>query len=194
MTGALNSESSGASSGERLSSQSTFFVKRVLPALWFGGLLYFAVNSALAGDIGAYWPFVLAPMLIAAITYFAFRALIWRLADQVILVAGALLVRQRGQDHRIALSDVIAVSFTRFSNPSYLSLRLRAGHVDGDMLYFIPRAQFTLNLFAPNKVCDTLHSAIERAARPEDAVGQTSEQTSEQASGHTSGHTLEQAP
>ncbi len=185
MTGAFNSESSGessiASSGERLSSQSTFFVKRVLPALWFGGLLYFAVNSALAGDIGAYWPFVLAPMLIAAITYFAFRALIWRLADQVIIVAGALLVRLRGQDHRIALSDVVAVSFTRFSNPSYLTLRLREGHVYGDSLYFIPRAQFTLNLFAPNKVCDTLRSAIELAARREDAAGQTSEQASEQA-------------
>jgi hypothetical protein len=177
LSAALNNESSGASSGERLSSQSTFFVKRVLPALWFGGLLYFAVNSALAGDIGAYWPFVLAPMVIAAITYFAFRALIWRLADQVTLVDGALLVRQRGQDHRIALSDVVAVSFTRFSNPSYVTLRLREGHVYGDTLYFIPRAQFTLNAFAPNNVCVTLHSAIERSAKQQYLAEHTSEQT-----------------
>jgi hypothetical protein len=179
LSGASNSKPSSkpsnALNGERLSSASTFFVKRVLPVLWFGGLLYFAANSAFAGDIGAYWPFVLAPVAIIAITYYAFRAMIWRLADDVTLVDGALLVRQRGRDYRIALGDVVDVPFTRFSNPSYLSLRLRDGHTYGDHVYFMPRAQFTLNLFAPNDVRNTLRLAIERAAADEHIPEQASE-------------------
>jgi len=62
----------------RLSSKTTFFQKRLFPALWFGGLLLFLVSAASGRlRLGQFppLPVLIVPILMAGFGYFMFRKL-----------------------------------------------------------------------------------------------------------------------
>ena len=115
-------------------SRPTFFLKRVFPALWLGGVGVGAVVAATAfffgKDAGGHpLPIMVlvVPLLMLVLGFTLFRKLIWDLADEVEDHGDWLRVRRGSVEERVNLVDVMNVSMNQFSNPRRLSLRSRGG-------------------------------------------------------------------
>jgi hypothetical protein len=129
----------------RLSSSSTYFYKRVFPILWFGFLLTF-LAVALWGTQQATTsvqpeqtvPFLLAPVFMAGVGFFIYRQLIHDLVDEVWLDGDWLVVKNRDEQRRVALSDVMNVNASTMTNPRRITVMLRTDSRFGRNLTFIP--------------------------------------------------------
>ena len=117
-----------ATSPTRISSESTFYYKRVFPVVWFGFLTLFfciglgtgiAQNKPAAGSI----PSILVILLLAAGGY-ALNRITFDLMDEVWDAGSHLVVKNRGREERIALDDVISVNYVGYMNPPRVTLRL----------------------------------------------------------------------
>ncbi|HEY2623099.1 MAG TPA: hypothetical protein VGI53_06615 [Dyella sp.] len=129
---------------QRLSSRSTFFYKRVFPVFWFGFLAVMLLTSLGLGrgpgraDLA---PFLFAPVIMAVIGYVLMRKLVFGLVDEVWLEGDQLLIRNRGEQSRIALRDVINVNATMMTNPRRITLMLRTESSRfGKELSFMPNS------------------------------------------------------
>jgi hypothetical protein len=124
---------------QRLSSKSTFFHKRVVPALMVGLLLVFVLIGILGGWSGPKGPppafFVIAALGLAA-GFVYFRKLVVDLVDEVWDAGDRLIVRNKGEEDRIRLSDIMNVSYAPVGNPPRVTLRLRTPSRFGDRVSF----------------------------------------------------------
>ena len=151
-------------------SRPTFFLKRVFPALWLGGVGVGAVVAATAffsgKDTGGHpLPIMVlvVPLLMLVFGFTLFRKLIWDLADEVEDFGDYLRVRRGSVEERVNLVDVMNVSMNQFSNPRRLSLRLRKPGAFGDEIVFIPQTQgLRLNPFARNPIAERLIQRVDR--------------------------------
>jgi len=151
-------------------SRPTFFLKRVFPALWLGGVGVGAVVAATAffsgKDAGGHpLPIMVlvVPLLMLVLGFTLFRKLIWDLADEVEDFGDYLRVRRGSVEERVNLVDVMNVSMNQFSNPRRLSLRLRKPGAFGDEIVFIPQTQgLRLNPFARNPIAERLIQRVDR--------------------------------
>jgi hypothetical protein len=147
----------------RISSALTGFYKRAFPLLLFGivGMVVTAVlqDEAAGGSL----PFLAVPILfMGTVWFFVFRKLIWDLVDEVEDHGDYLLIRNRGDEERIALSNIMNISASTFINPPRVTLRLVTPGRFGREVTFSPAKRFSLNPFAKHPVVDDL---IERAHR-----------------------------
>jgi hypothetical protein len=129
----------------RLSSSYTFFYKRIFPVLWFGFLLVFlaiALWGTLYPQASArpqpVVPFLLMPLLMAGIGFLVFRKLIFDLVDEVWLDGDYLVVKNRDEQRRVALSDVMNVNATTMTNPRRITVMLRTDTRYGRSFSFMP--------------------------------------------------------
>jgi len=129
----------------RLSASSTSFYKRIFPAFWFGFLAVFLMLGAwgLAHSHAPIVPaqaivFLLGPLLMAGFGCFLFRQLVFDLVDEVWLDGDRLLVKNRGQQMRVALADVVNVNATILTNPRRITLMLRTDSRFGRNITFMP--------------------------------------------------------
>jgi len=151
-------------------SRPTFFLKRVFPALWLGGVGVGAVVAATAffsgKDAGGHpLPIMVlvVPLLMLVLGFTLFRKLIWDLVDEVEDHGDWLRVRRGSVEERVNLVDVMNVSMNQFSNPRRLSLRLRKPGAFGDEIVFIPQTQgLRLNPFARNPIAERLIQRVDR--------------------------------
>ena len=147
----------------RISSKTTFFYKRVFPVLWFGFLAVF-VAIALASGAALKSPVFLAgPCLMAVLGFFLVKKLLGSLADEVYDCGDSLLIRSRGVEERVALSNIMNVSASTNMNPPRITLRLVTPGKFGPEVTFSPVARFTLNPFARNPVADDLMVRVDQA-------------------------------
>jgi hypothetical protein len=112
----------------RISSRATFWYKRIFPIIWFGGLAAFTVLGLFINVRGyrpERLPFVILPVVMAALGYVFMKKLVFDLVDEVWDDGSALVVRNRGRDDRIALSNIINVSYSPMTNPPRVTLTLR---------------------------------------------------------------------
>src|SRR5215475_11228936 len=112
----------------RISSRATFLYKRVFPIVWFGLLAVLSAIGVFAiapYDRTLLMPFIVTPALMAAIGYVIMKKLFFDLVDEVWDDGGALIVRDKGREDRIALSNIMNVSYSRFFNPPRVTLMLR---------------------------------------------------------------------
>src|SRR5262245_38404205 len=79
---------------ERISSSKTFFMKRILPAMWLGIVAISLVVGVATGTWRKEPVIVIQPLVMAAFGYFLFRKLVWDLADEVRDAGTHLLVRK----------------------------------------------------------------------------------------------------
>lgn len=149
---------------ERISSGSTFFMKRVFPVVWVGFILLFVAMAASRGA-AAREPvgFVVMPIVMIAIGAFSMRRFLWNVADEVRDGGAFLMVRKSGVEERVALADIMNVDFQGYTNPKVVTLRLRKAGRLGDEVKFFPRSQFRLNPFARHPLADALIVRIDRA-------------------------------
>jgi uncharacterized membrane protein len=124
---------------QRLSSKSTPFHKRVVPAMMVGVLLVLVLIGAVGGWSGPKSPpplfFVIAALGLAA-GFVYVRKLVLDLVDEVWEDGDTLVVRNKGEEDRIRLSDIINVSYSPVGNPPRVTLSLRTPSRFGDRVSF----------------------------------------------------------
>lgn len=152
---------------QTLSSSSTFLMKWILPAFWFAGVLVAGIVFLLTGVAMKQPVALVAPVLMLTLGFFLFRKLIWDLADEVRDGGDYLLVRRGDTEERVALSNVMNVSLSQFTNPRRLTLRLRLPGKFGDEVTFIPASTFSFSPFARNPVAEDLMHRVDRLRKPE---------------------------
>ena len=140
----------------KISSKSTFIYKRLLPVFWFGFLGVFVAVSLIMGAGQAPLQLVIGPIAIAIVGFFFFRRFVWDLADEMMDGRDHLLVKLRGVEERIPLSNIMNVSVSSYVNPPRVSLRLVNSGNLGSEIVFAPQRPFTLNPFARNPVAEDL--------------------------------------
>ena len=149
---------------QRISSGSTFFYKRLFPLLWVGFLaIFLAVGLGGVAKIGlsSFLPFIVVPLFMTAVGYLVFKNLIFDLVDEVWDAGDALIVRNKGQEDRIALSEIINVSYSPLVNPPRVTLSLRRPGVFGDKVSFcVPKRVWQ---WSSNPLVDKLIRRIDAA-------------------------------
>jgi len=128
------------SSMVRISSRMTFFSKRVFPILWFGFLAIFSAATLAASASPRRPPvwFLIPPVVLAVFGYFPMKVLVFDLADEVWDAGNELVVKNKGHEVRVQLSDVKNVSYTVLTNPQRVTLTLRQPTVFGSEITFAP--------------------------------------------------------
>src|SRR5262245_27580245 len=151
---------------ERISSGSTFFMKRVFPFVWVGFIVLWLAMAVSQGAV-ARDPigFLVMPVAMILIGVIVMRKFLWGVADEVRDGGAFLLVRKGGMEERIALAEIMNVDLQRYSNPKLLTLRLRKPGRFGDEVSFFPKSQFQLNPFARHRLAEALIVRIDLARR-----------------------------
>jgi hypothetical protein len=152
----------------RLSSRKTFFHKRVFPIIWFGLLAFFMAGPFIAPLIGGTTPgaplaFLVVPALMMLIGYLFMKKLIFDLVDEVLDGGDVLVVRNRGLEERVALSDIMNVSYSPFVNPPRVTLLLRRPSIFGDRVTFCAPVSFVP--FSTSPIIDELIRRIDATRR-----------------------------
>jgi hypothetical protein len=157
----------GAASGKRISSRNTFFMKRIFPVLWFG-VIALALVAGLAGARAGKTvppPVFIVPLFMLVIGYALMRTLVLDLADEVLDEGDALRVRFGREEERIALADIINVSYAGLTNPPRVTLTLRDPGRFGKEVTFSPRQSFLSPFFKRNPMISELIERVEATRR-----------------------------
>jgi hypothetical protein len=150
----------------RISSRSTFVYKRIFPLLFFGIVslfIAFVILGALRSGQSPPLPVLIVPALAAAFIYFVMKKLIFDLVDEVLDAGDALIVRNRGQEDRIAFSDIVNVNYTPRVSPPRVTLSLRRASVFGAEVTFCAPIRFVP--FSSSPVINELIQRIDAARR-----------------------------
>jgi hypothetical protein len=91
------------------------------------------------------------------------KKLFWDLADEVYDCGDSLLIRNRGEEERVSLSNIMNVSISPVMNPPRVTLRLVTPSKFGNEVAFLPIVGFTLNPFAKNQVVEDLIVRVDQA-------------------------------
>jgi hypothetical protein len=148
---------------KNLSSQSTFFYKRIFPTIWFGFLVFFLFAGLFSNATrrGPGLMFVVVPIGMAILGYFIMKKLVWDLIDEVYDEGTSLLFRNRNQEVRVNLKDIKNVSYTTMTNPPRVTLSIRHNTALGDELSFSPPASWVP--FKKNEDIERLIDRIDEA-------------------------------
>src|SRR5580704_1962356 len=130
----------------RISSGMTFFYKRIFPIIWFGFLALFMAAPFVAPMIGGSFSgspmtFLIAPVMMV-VGYFLMKKLVFDLVDEVLDAGDALVIRNGHLEERVALSDIMNVSYSQFMNPPRVTLSLRNPSMFGDRVSFCAPVSF----------------------------------------------------
>jgi len=149
----------------QLSSQLTFFYKRVFPILWFGIIavvLGVLISITLAG--GQFpLPSLIIPVLMAGFGYYLFKKLFFNLVDEVWDDGDALIVKNGREEERIGFTDIMNVSYTVLVNPPRVTVLLRRPSSFGKEISFLPPMRFLRIL--PNPLITELIERIDAKRR-----------------------------
>ena len=95
----------------RISSIYTFYMKRIVPAIWAGALLYVVVVSSLRGPPGEWLLAIIVAVIMIPFGYFIMRQMgMFELADAVFDVGDSLIIRNGTQETRVSLSEITDIS------------------------------------------------------------------------------------
>jgi hypothetical protein len=150
----------------RISSRMTFWYKRVFPIFWFGFLLLFVVVPWTVGRGPAQalpTMFFIMPALFGILGYVIMKKLVFDLVDEVLDDGDALVVRNRDLEERIALSNIVNVSYSQFVNPPRVTLLLRNPSLFGERVSFCAPTRF--NPFSSSPMIDDLIRRIDAKTR-----------------------------
>jgi hypothetical protein len=153
-----------ASDMQRISSKMTFYYKRVLPVIMLGFIGVFVVFGLGIGSSSGKFPplpFFVMPIIIGTIMFFMMKKLIFDLVDEVWDAGDTLIVRNKGQEERIALSEIMNVNYSPMMNPPRVTLSLRRPSTFGDKVTFCAPSRFVP--FASSPIIDELIARVDAA-------------------------------
>ena len=150
----------------RISSRTTFWYKRVFPIVWFGVLALFVtvgVFSSAFGNGTQLVPFIVMPAVMAVIGYVIMKKVVFDLVDEVWDDGAMLVVRDKGREERIALSNIMNVSYSPLMNPPRVTLMLRQPSNFGSEITFSAPIRFAP--FAKSPVIEDLIRRVDATRR-----------------------------
>ncbi len=155
---------------QRLSSRMTFFYKRVFPVFWFGFIAVFVVvwaSAATASHRSDMWLPMISPLFMAIIGFVIFKRFLFDLVDEAWLDGDQLVVKNRGEQTRVPLADVMNVNASIMVNPPRVTLMLRTeSRRLGNAVSFMPvRSQGFFAAFKPSPVATDLIHRIDALRR-----------------------------
>ena|SRR5215813_843472 len=157
----------------RISSRTTFWLKRVMPFVWLAVVVLFPVLPSLIG----WWrtgqfhlppiPFLVPQLLFMLVLYFIWKKTIFDLVDEVLEDGDSLVIRNSGQQERIAFCDIVNVSYSPFMGANRVTLLLRKPSSFGTRIHFSPPQRlFVFPPFFGSRVVDDLIKRIDATRRP----------------------------
>lgn len=152
----------------QISSDATFFYKRVFPIIWLGIVLFIALSGSRAGTYPNDITVLVGPAVILVIGFIVMKLFVWDLVDKVMDCGNYLLVTRHGEELRVPLSSIMNVNVSARSNPKRVTLRLVSAGKFGDEIAFMPPMGIRLNPFAKDPILENLIVRIDqaRATRP----------------------------
>ena len=94
------------------------------------------------------------------------KKIVWDLVDEVYDGGDFLVVRNRGREHHIPLTDIMNVSSSTFVSPPRITLKLTGASASGPLgsdVAFSPDKPFSLDPFAKDPVAEDLIVRVDRA-------------------------------
>jgi len=150
---------------KKLSSSSTFLLKRIFPVFWFGFIVYFVSMALFAESKGLHSSdmvvVLVTAVFMALVGYVLMKHLVFDLVDEVYDEGSSLLFKNNGKSVRVNLTDIKNVSYTVIINPPRVTLSLRCKTEFGDELAFSPPG--SIIPFKKNKDIVELIDRIDRA-------------------------------
>ncbi len=127
----------------KLISKSPFFHKRVFPTIWFGFLALFwafAVSNAIRGPArDGMIPMLAIPLGMAGFGYVLMKLLVFDLVDEVWDADRELIVRNKGREIHVPLTEIVNVNYSGATNPPRITLMLRdPGELGSEIAFMIP--------------------------------------------------------
>ena len=110
--------------------------------------------------------FLIIPIVMSGIGLFVMKKLVWDLADEVFDRGDALLVRNRGEEELVPLTNIMNVNVSTYINPPRIELRLVTPGKFGSEIAFSPVTGFRLNPFAKIPVAEDLIVRVYQAVKP----------------------------
>ncbi len=122
----------------------TFVNKRLFPLVWFGFLSFFVVISAYAMIKRGRFQivFFIIPVFMSVFGYVIMKKLVLDLVDEAWDAGDALIVKNKNQEVRIPLSDIMNISYSYITNPPRVTLMLRNQSPFGTEITFMPPTSF----------------------------------------------------
>ena|SRR5437867_3764053 len=150
----------------RISSRTTFFYKWIFPIVWFGVLAVIAGAMLLTNAVFSptqSFPVVILPVLMAVVGYVLMKKLVFDLVDEVWDDCTSLIIRNRGVEDRVPLSNIMNVSYSPLINPPRVTLTLRQPSNFGSEISFSAPVRFLP--FAKSPVIEDLILRVDAARR-----------------------------
>ncbi len=144
-------------------------MKRIFPLLWLGFLGLFFCSAFFASQkSGKALPLAMfvVPGVMLGFTWWLMRRLVFDLADEVYDEGDALRVRKGAIEERVALENIMNISYAGLTNPPRCTLTLRQGGALGREISFSP----VQRLFGPllrtsNPIITDLIERVDAARR-----------------------------
>jgi hypothetical protein len=126
-----------------LTSKATSFYKRWFPRLWLGGVAIFLLGgiSQLLKEDGFNAEnavFVIGPAAMMVFGYALCYFMLFDLVDEVRDEGDHLVVKNKGVEEQISLSNILNVSYTGLQSPNRITLTLRNPSSFGKHIAFMP--------------------------------------------------------
>jgi hypothetical protein len=150
----------------RISSRATFWYKRIFPIIWFGLLALFIANGVFTGTLSngmQQVPFIIVPAVMILVGYVIMKKVVFDLVDEVWDDGAALVVRDKGREDRIALSNIMNISYSPLINPPRVTLTLRQPSNFGSEITFSAPVRFLP--FAKSPLIEDLIRRVDAARR-----------------------------
>jgi hypothetical protein len=108
------------------------------------------------------WPSFVPTLMIFIIGFVLYRKLISDLVDEVWLDGDQLLVKNRGEQARTALADVININASTMTNPRRITVMLRTDSRFGRDISFIPASPIRfMSAFKPDPIATELIERVD---------------------------------
>ena len=145
----------------------TFFYKRIFPAFWFGFLILLLLLIAVplffggAPDNPPPYPLLVVPLIMMGFGYIVMKKLVFDLVDEVWEDGETLLIRNGGQEQRVALRDIKNVSYSAVINPFRVTLSVRQSTTFGEQIAFMAPVRFVP--FTTSPIINELIERVDQA-------------------------------
>jgi len=150
---------------KKISSASTFYLKRIAPFLSLAGLIVAIVVMLAQGKFEEMWWLLLVFVLVTVAAGYAFYRRIWNLADEVFDNGDHFVVRRGSVQEKVRLSDVVNVAFKRTQNARRVVLKLARPGPFGNEVVFVPPLSFRWNPFAADPLEEDLIRRVDAERR-----------------------------
>ncbi len=126
-----------------ISSELTWWQKRAFPAIWFGVLALITLIILASAINGVMPPEALViPLVMAVFSYLLLTWLVFQLVDEVWIDGDDVVVRNRGEEDRFPIRNVVNVESTFLSNPEQIRLTVNPPSRFGKTIWFLAQRRW----------------------------------------------------